>query len=579
MNESRQFAQETQPSKMAVLKRDRKFNVFFIKPIRGLYEDQSITVTEFRERNAGILKNRWLDTSHGTNGDKIYSMFDSSIAPDIVKENLQEWLCDNRLEVTECISIALRNHERTYSEWFRYVDGCSSPDELAYCLSRKHGIHKCVLNKSYIWTTLSNHITRSDDEIIELCGVNLVYLGPARYGVLRKIRRPAAQSIPKNATPVKVLTITPTNRSRKTTCRDDKKVGGKKRGHSGQGSGNKVTGRTAPKVKRTQTLCESRSQLFGITPPVTRSLRTRLNPIDYVLLNDGFEDETAATPRKKKRESHRPRSALSATRVAAQKNSSEAKESTDKTDTSKSTTLTGVPKPCISVPDGSPTLTGVQHVTKPDDDKVTALPDASSQSNTLPVTATNLPGIPDSSNLNADTLLDLVNIRTTDAENTEGVRVAIDALLSLGGSSENQMDEEDNAALMPIGTPTDIVDAAPVPILLDQVNVDNAIANIINTEQNEADVPKSTEADDDPLVAQGTTKPLDTDPSTAMTTDTTSAINTHGLLKIRTHALKKKPDGNRRYKCTVCGEMCPTMQQVNAHHLEKHKPQTCTVCG
>ena len=56
--------------------------------------------------------------------------------PDIVKENLQEWLCDNRLEVTECISITLRNHEGTYSEWFRYVDGCSSPDELAlYCLS------------------------------------------------------------------------------------------------------------------------------------------------------------------------------------------------------------------------------------------------------------------------------------------------------------------------------------------------------------------------------------------------------------------------------------------------------------
>ena len=197
---------ETQPSKMAVLKCDRKFNELFIKPIRGLYEDQSITVTEFRERNAGILKNRWLDTSHGANGDKIYSMFDSSTTPDIVKENLQEWLCDNRLEVTECISIALRNHERTYSEWFRYVDGCSSPNELAlYCLSRKHGIHTCVLNKSYIWTTLANHITRSDDEIIELCGVNLVYLGPARYGVLRNIRRPAAQSKPKSDTPSKRL--------------------------------------------------------------------------------------------------------------------------------------------------------------------------------------------------------------------------------------------------------------------------------------------------------------------------------------------------------------------------------------
>ena len=174
---------------MAVFKRDTEFNELFIQPIRGLYEDQAITVTEFKERNAGILKNRWVDTSHGTNENKIYGMFDPSTDPDIVKENLQEWLCDHRMEVSECISIALRNHECTFSEWFRYVDSCLSPDELAlYCLSRKHGIHTSVLNKSYIWTTLSNHITWSDDEIIELCGVNLVFLGPACYGILRKIR-------------------------------------------------------------------------------------------------------------------------------------------------------------------------------------------------------------------------------------------------------------------------------------------------------------------------------------------------------------------------------------------------------
>ena len=144
---------------MALFKRDTEFNELFIKPICGLYKDQEITVTEFKERNAGILKNRWVDTSHGTNRDKIYGMFDPSTDPDIVKENLQEWLCDHCMEVTECIAIALRNHERTFSEWFWYVDSCSSPDELAlYCLSQKHGIHTSVLNKSDIWTTLSNHL-------------------------------------------------------------------------------------------------------------------------------------------------------------------------------------------------------------------------------------------------------------------------------------------------------------------------------------------------------------------------------------------------------------------------------------
>ena len=77
---------------MAVFKRDTEFNELFIKPICGLYEDQAITVAEFKERNAGIHKNRWVDTSHGVNRDKIYGMFDPSTDPNIVKENLQEWL-------------------------------------------------------------------------------------------------------------------------------------------------------------------------------------------------------------------------------------------------------------------------------------------------------------------------------------------------------------------------------------------------------------------------------------------------------------------------------------------------------
>ena len=215
---------------MAVFQRDAEFNEPFIKPIHGLYEDQAITVTEFKERNAGILTNRWVDTSHGTKGDKIYGMFDPSTDPEIVKENLQEWLCNRRMEVTECISIALRNHERTFSEWFRYVDSCSSPDKLAlYCPSRKHGIHTSVLNKSYIWTTLSNHLAQSHDEIIELCGVNLVFLGPARYGILRKIHQPLLQSSSNNTTSVSTSSITPTVRSQKTTCREGGATGCKKR--------------------------------------------------------------------------------------------------------------------------------------------------------------------------------------------------------------------------------------------------------------------------------------------------------------------------------------------------------------
>ena len=103
---------------MAVLKRDTTFNELFIKPICGLYDDHAITVEEFKDRHEYIVRSWWVDTTHGKNGLKIYSLFNPTIDNEIIKENLQEWLCDNRFEVTECISIALRNHKCTYAEWF-----------------------------------------------------------------------------------------------------------------------------------------------------------------------------------------------------------------------------------------------------------------------------------------------------------------------------------------------------------------------------------------------------------------------------------------------------------------------------
>ena len=140
-----------EPFKMAALKRDTTFNELFIRPIRGLYDDQAITTEEFKDRYEDIVKSRWVDTTHGKNGLKIYGLFDPTTDSEIVKENLQEWLCDNRHEVTECISIALRNHERTYSEWFRYVDSSPGPNELAlYCLARKHGVQVAVFVTLFI---------------------------------------------------------------------------------------------------------------------------------------------------------------------------------------------------------------------------------------------------------------------------------------------------------------------------------------------------------------------------------------------------------------------------------------------
>ena len=197
----------------------------FVTPVHGLYSEHVISIEDFKDHNVELMKNCWIDTTHGKKGEKIYELYDPDTDGEIVKESMQEWLCNNRHQITECISIALWNHEFTFAEWFKYVDAQSGPDELAlYSLSRKYGIHTSVYNKSYVWTTLMNHITRTDEEIFKLSSVNLVYLGPTVYGIIREIRAPQPGSV--------VCKLIPsTNSSKctgKTTCRDSSRSGGHK---------------------------------------------------------------------------------------------------------------------------------------------------------------------------------------------------------------------------------------------------------------------------------------------------------------------------------------------------------------
>ena len=96
---------------MVLRKYDTANNEQFITPIHGLYPEHIISVDDFKDRNAGLMKNHWIDTSHCDKGEKVYELFDPDTDGELVKELMQEWLCDNRHEVTQCIGIALRNHE------------------------------------------------------------------------------------------------------------------------------------------------------------------------------------------------------------------------------------------------------------------------------------------------------------------------------------------------------------------------------------------------------------------------------------------------------------------------------------
>ena len=86
----------------------------------------------------------------------------------------------------------------------------------------------------------------------------------------------------------------------------------------------------------------------------------------------------------------------------------------------------------------------------------------------------------------ANTLPDLlVNQEQLDSTvTTEEDLVAADTLLSLIDPRDDRHNEDelDNSKLMPVSGNSNIVHAAPVPLVLDQVNVDSAIANIMAAE-------------------------------------------------------------------------------------------------
>ena len=305
------------------------FNELFIKPIRGLYIDHALSVEEFKEKNAALMKNCWIDTRHGESGEPIYELYSCEQDGEIVKESLQEWLCNNRNEITQCIGIALRNHERSYAEWFKYMDDRSGPDELAiYGLSRQYGVHTAIFNKSYVWTMLADHVLQSDEEILGLCGVNLVFLDYTTYGIIKNIRAPNPNDTKKTPVP------TPAHKkSSKTTCHDSTKKPMKQ-------SGPKLN---TTRGKRSRTLSESRQETFGISALV-RTLRSNRQTIDYLALNDGLEEDMPDSPKQRKKNSHRPRGKPSATRQAANKytNPTEPKPSSSTKDSSE---LQAVPPP------------------------------------------------------------------------------------------------------------------------------------------------------------------------------------------------------------------------------------------
>ena len=394
-----------------------------------------------------------------------------------------------------------------------------------------------VYNKSYVWTTLMNHMTRSDDEIYRLSGVNLIYLDETTYGIIREICAPQPDAIQPTPKPRGRTT----KKTGKVTCRDSSR--GRKTSNSNNSS--KSSG---SRTVRTHSLSESRLTNYGITPTSvnTHSVRSSRRKIDYVSLNDGY-DEDSTPANKRKKELFRPRSAPSATRLSAHKRM-------NSPETMKTSELSAVP----STSDDTP-LSGIS----------------------VPTTSDEIPlsGVPTTDN----TLPDLVVIAPRDlnvptATNTFEDLKAASTLLSLGDTLEETLDDDDddNALLMPIGGANNPEDVAPQPIHLDQVSVNNAIAGIVNVEQTDLDGKQTSNTTDEAPAKQP--DHVNVHPPPNEPDDDTPTVR-KGSLKTKTYVLRKKPNTNRSFKCSECNVTKPTVDELNEHHCRQHNPQMCGICN
>ena len=341
--------------------------------------------------------------------------------------------------------------------------------------------------------TLSNHLMLSDTKIFECSGVRLIFLGQTHYGILREIKQPSpGRSMPPLPSTLDHKPSSAKKERRKTTCRKGTRTSVKKP---------KSTPATR---KKACTLSENRSELYGISdtaePAVmSRSRRRSRRDIDYLTLNDGLEEDSVESPKRRKKASYPPnRRGPSVGRVAAQQVTSP-ENSPEAIATTSMSALKGIPSGSpnsVAKSSGSSCvlpLPGIQGMPKSTQETSQPAQESSQEAPIALLTKNDL-SMPD--NPQQDKLPDLVTVKTgkdagtavtlavdTITENpksdhpmetfnvyplsTEDELDAVDALLSLSGIRDKSADPTmENELLMPIGGANLPLDVAPVPIEL-----------------------------------------------------------------------------------------------------------------
>ena len=216
-------------------------------------------------------------------------------------------------------------------------------------------------------------------------------------------------------------------------------------------------------------------------------------------------------------------------------------------------------------------------------------------SSVVPSMSAPVPGVPEVDNTLPDLVVNQPGTSDADcqpaaATNTAEDLEAASALLSLGDTLEDTLeDDDDNALLMPIGGANNPEDIAPQQIRLDQVSMDNTIAGIVEMEELKRDTEKEvTDSSNAALPIEQVQAPANLPPtqtdqkhefvdpsSNVQPTDDTAK---KGSLKTKTYVLKK-PEVKRSFKCSECNAVRSSIQKLKKHHRKWHNPQMCGICN
>ena len=497
----------------------------FIRPIRCLYSDYVMTIDKFKEEHGALLTNYEQEDLGEDIEYKLYAEFAKDGDGELARELVQTWICDNRLEITNCIHLALNNRKQAFCDWFRDSEQYTSLDELLlYCLGRQNRLHVSIFNAKYVWSTLANHIRYDYSEILEHSQIILVFLGERHYAIFRKKGNPVHDES--------------SSKSNKTSC-------GRSKGR-GRGSNTRTTTKkktvcrsktkksqsVSPVGKHSQTLKSARKERFGIgskslaevdVEKYGRGKRRKGQTIDYLKLNDG-EEELDSTPVPTKKIKHFPvHSGPTPHRQSAQKQVTESPVVTtlSTVKSKKSTKEEQAKIRQTAVTDDS--LFGVQDGVSSNlaaNEKLIGVPDSATLTATteIPTTSTSscVPTstvvndaflgvsevddlfLPDLGFSNEPTTTDVLNQKlnanvelTQDIASTEDEQDAVDALLSLSNVGEippsvntdidTEFGADDNSMLVPIRGQAICV--APTESRLGQLEVDSEIARMIALEE------------------------------------------------------------------------------------------------